>query len=433
MGDEREQDAPRMPLWPPEPEPAQPQRSTTPPWQTNRTAPPSPALQQSPRFPSHAPAPQPDISDGPTMRVSAVPVSPATPARVSHAPQLDATEAATQRYSIAPADSPAHAVSGVADVADAPTAHVPSATPAPTPAQPVLAAPARTTAAPASGPVAAVSRAGEPLVIPTRTREEPTQGRRLGLTLVVIVLLMASAGGLYAYAASLAAAPQRVMANYCAAISRADYHAAYALLSANAKAQQMEAQFVTDQSAHDTIEGRVTGCSSSATQLLTPLSMIGSPRSLIFNATLVRQHAFNGQIALTRDAAGWHVAALSSSLQGIDLGPLDTESALCAAFNQHSYVDAYRLLSTPYQHEQGDANTFAHAFGATLTVTGCTPDLKTYRVNSADQKASVTTALVISVAQDSGAPSAFTAPATLTFVRESTGWRVDSITPLLNS
>ncbi len=417
MGDERDQDAPRMPLWPPEPEPAQPQRSTTPPWQTNRTAPPSPAPQQSPRFSTHAPAPQQDISDGPTMRVSAAPVSPATPARVSQGPQVDATEASTQRYPIASPATPTQ------DVADAPTAHIPSAAPAP----------ARTTAAPATGPVAPVSRAGEPLVIPTRTREEPTQGRRLALTLVVIVLLLASAGGLYAYAASLAAAPQRVMANYCAAIRRADYHAAYGLLSSNAKAQQTEAQFVTDQSAHDTIEGHVTQCSSSATQLLTPLSMIGSPRSLIFNATIMRQHAFNGQIALTRDAVGWHVAALSSSLQGIDLGPLDTESALCAAFNQHSYVDAYRLLSTPYQHEQGDANTFARAFGATLTVTGCTPDLKTYHVNGGDQKASVTSALVISVAQTSGAPSAFTAPATLTFVRESTGWRVDSITPLLNS
>lgn len=429
-----------MPLWPPEPEPTQTSRSTTPPWQTNRTNPPSPhiptspPLQQGSRFPTHAPAPQPDqqdISDGPTMHVSAAPAFPVAPPRATQAPQLDATDAPTQRYPTAPVDSPTPALPATPDIADAPTAHVPSAAAASTPAQ--SASPARTTAAPAAGPVAPVSRAGEPLVIPTRTREEPTQqGRRLGLALVVI-LLLASAGGLYAYAASLAAAPQRVMANYCAAIGRADYHAAYGLLSTNAKAQQTEAQFVTDESAHDTIEGRVTQCSSSATQLLTPLSMLGSPRSLIFNATILRQHAFTGQIALTRDAVGWHVAALSSPLQGIDLGPLDTESALCAAFNQHSYVDAYRLLSTPYQHEQGDANAFARAFGATLTLTGCTPDLKTYHVNGADQKASVTSALVVSVAQASGAPSAFTTPATLTFVRESTGWRVDSITPLLNS
>lgn len=270
------------------------------------------------------------------------------------------------------------------------------------------------------------------MLIPTRRRQESEPIRRLGLLLGVVLVLLISAGGLYAYAASLASAPQHVMADYCSALKRADYPSAYSLLSGTAKTQQTEAQFVTDSRALDTLEGRVTGCSSSATEILTPLSMLGSPRSLLFNATLTRAHAASGQIALTRDAVGWHVAALSTSLLGIDLGPLDLESALCSAFGQRSYNDAFRMLSTPYQREQGDANTFARAFGATLTITGCAPNLKTYKVNGSDQKASDVSTLTVSVAQPSGSPSSFTLPATLTFVREATGWRVDSITPLLN-
>jgi limonene-1,2-epoxide hydrolase len=256
---------------------------------------------------------------------------------------------------------------------------------------------------------------------------------RLGLTLFVSALLLAGAAGLYAYASSLAAAPQKVMASYCAAIKRDDYHAAYSLLASSAQAQESEAQYLADASARDTIEGPVTQCSGSPTESLSPLSFLRSPRSLIFNAQISRKHAASGQIALTRDAVGWHIAALSSPLQGVDLGPLSTEQALCKAFAEHAYDQAYALLSTPYQKEQGAATTFARAFGSTLTLSGCSPDLKTYSVNSADQQATVDATLTVSVAGTSGAaPSAFTLPARFTFVREATGWRVDAITPLLN-
>jgi hypothetical protein len=257
---------------------------------------------------------------------------------------------------------------------------------------------------------------------------------RLGLTLAISALLLAGAAGLYAYASSLAAAPNKVMASYCAALTHGNYRTAYGLLSASAQGQEDVTRYLSDATARDTIEGPVTHCAATPTQNLSPLSFLRSPRSLIFNAQITRTHAANGQIALTRDALGWHVAALSSPLQGIDLGPLYTEQTLCKAFSQRAYDQAYALLSSPYQKEQGDAATFARAFGASLTVSGCAPDLKTYSVNSADQQATLNTTLTVGIAgaTASGGASTFPLPARLTFVREATGWRVDAITPLLN-
>jgi hypothetical protein len=272
-----------------------------------------------------------------------------------------------------------------------------------------------------------------PATPPQRERKGLSLAWRLGLTLIVCLLLMAGAGGLYAYAASLAAAPQQVMANYCAALKHDDYHAAYRLLSSGAQGQETETQYLADAAARDTIEGPVTQCATTATANLSPLSFLRSPRSLIFNAQITRTRAASGQIALSRDAVGWHVAALSSALQGVDLGPLYTEQALCKAFGQRAYDQAYALLSTPYQKEQGDAPTFARAFGATLTLSGCSPDLKSYSVNSADQQATLNATLTVGIAATTASPAgSYTLPAKLTFVREATGWRVDAITPLLN-
>ncbi len=445
MGDERDQEVQRTPLWPPDPEPeTQASRPPEPPvWtppsypaQAGEAAPPPQApapAQPNPWLAASAPweeqpasaAPSapaepsisdaatmrvsaaPAISDAQTMRISATPAAPVTPqpapqpvphAEASFAPaaRLQAAEAPTQRYTAAPPIAPAAPQNDVTEVAPAPT--TPPATP------------------------------------PTPERKGLSLAWRLGLTALICALLLAGAGGLYAYAASLAAAPQRVIANYCAALKRDDYRDAYSMLSSSAQAQTSQAQYLADASARDTIEGPVTQCAATATQTLSPLSFLRAPRSIIFNAQITRKHPATGQIALARDATGWHVAALSSPLQGIDLGPLATEQALCKAFGQRAYSQAYGLLSTPYQHEQGDAATFARAFGDTLTVTGCTPDLKTYSVNSADQQATVDATLAVNVASatSGGAPSAFTLPAQLTFVREATGWRVDAIKPLLN-
>lgn len=444
MGDEHDQDVQRAPLWPPDtaPEnaepfgagpapqaPLNPWEAAAMPWEAPSDS-PSVSDQQTMRV-SAAPAPaEPLISDQQTMRVSAAPAfnspnSPANPAMPPSAPDGSLVAPAT-RSTFAPAPR-LETPDAQMETPDAPTQRysaAPPVNPAP-PAPPVETPDAPTTSAPTTAPPSATPSAPP---APPSPRRAPSHWR-LWVTLAVIVVLLASAGGLYAYASSLAAEPNALVARYCSAIARDDYRVAYGLLSSSAQAQESEAQYLDDASARDTIEGPVTKCAASPTQSLSPLSFLSSPRSIIFDAQITRKQAASGQIALSRDARGWHVAALSSSLQGIDLGPLSTEQALCKAFSSHAYDQAYALLSTPYQKEQGDATTFAHAFGDTLTISGCAPDLKTYTVNATDQQASVNATLTISV---TGATSPFSLPARLTFVRESNGWRVDTITPLLN-
>jgi hypothetical protein len=368
-------------------------------------------------------APAPSISDQQTMRVSVPPAEPPAPPAQPAPPEVAAQASA-------PADPGAFAppprLGPQLETPDAPTQRI-SAAP---PVTPASASPATPPAgsAPAAPPVVAPPQPA-PAPAPQAAPRKRASHWRLLVTLAIIVVLVAGAGGLYSYASSLAAEPTTLMARYCGAITRDDYRAAYSLLSTSTQAQEAEPQYLADAAARDAIEGPVTRCVSSPTQTLSPLSFLRAPRSIIFNAQITRKQATSGQIALSRDAGGWHVAALSSQLQGIDLGPLSTEQALCKAFGQRAYDQAYALLSTPYQKEQGDATTFAHAFSSTLTISGCAPDLKTYTVNSADQQASVNVTLSISVA---GVSSPFTLPATMTFVREATGWRVDAITPRLS-
>lgn len=250
------------------------------------------------------------------------------------------------------------------------------------------------------------------------------------MALVICLLLLVAALGVYRHAQDLAAEPVKVMASYCAALTHDNYQAAYALLSSSAQAQTTQAQYLADAADHDAIEGRITACSSTPTASLSPLSFLRSPRSLLFNATITRKQAAKGQIALTRDASGWHVAALSSPLQGIDLGPLAVQRTICADLGKRAYDQAFALLSTPYQHEQGSATTFAKAFGSSLTITACPANLKTYSVNATDQQATLAAPLSLSFAGAS-TPGAFTLPAQWTLVREADGWRVDSIKPAL--
>jgi hypothetical protein len=252
-------------------------------------------------------------------------------------------------------------------------------------------------------------------------------------TALVIILLIATGIGVYAYASSLAAQPTKLVAKYCAALTGDDATGAYGLLSPELQSQTSLKQYKQDTSDRDAISGKVTACGATPTQHLNALSFLSNPRSLLFSMTLARARGSSakGQLALTRDASGWHIAGYSTNLAGIDLGPLHTEEALCQAFLNKDYKAAYALLSAPYQTEQGSEAAFAKAFGATLAITGCEPTLKGYTVDSADQHASFQITLDVAVS-GGGSATKFTVPAVVALAREQAGWRVDSITPTLN-
>jgi hypothetical protein len=341
-------------------------------------------------------------------------------------------------------------------ISDAPTAHTPAA-----PAPPTWQAPGAPTYHPRASsttPPEHVARAAieskpvrqpdlDPAQWPTLhppppPPERPASRGRAALgwarahwgllaALVALIIVLVAGLSVYNYAASLAAQPERLMSDYCAALKRADYKTAYGLLAPSLQAQSPLTQYEADSAARDAISGRVKTCSATSAQRLSALSFLNNPRSLIYNVTLTRDSQESGQIGLSRDASGWHVAALSSGVIGVDLGPLHTEQALCQAFIARKYDVAYGLLSAPYQHEQGSEAAFARAFGANLAITGCEPTLSGYTVDGADQRASLQVTLEVTVS-GGGASTKLALPAKMTLVREPDGWRVDTITPLLS-
>lgn len=346
-----------------------------------------------------AATPEMPVSDAQTMRM------PASPAPLAS----QATGIPPYRLTAPPTTPPGHPAD---TLAEAGTVHTPTLEPAQWPT--LRPAPPRSASASRGRVALGWARAHWLLLA-------------VAATLVIIVVAGLS---VYNYAASLAAQPGKVMTSYCAALERADYKAAYELLAPSLQAQSTLAQYEADSAARDAISGRVKGCTATPAHRLSALSFLNNPRSLIFNVTLTRASGESGQIALSRDATGWRVAALSAGVVGVDLGPLHTEQALCQAFVARKYDVAYGLLSAPYQHEQGSEAAFTRAFGANLAITGCAPALSGYTVDSADQRASLHETLDVAVS-GGGASTKLALPVKMTLVREPDGWRVDTITPLL--
>ncbi|HEU0028080.1 MAG TPA: hypothetical protein VFQ25_13275 [Ktedonobacterales bacterium] len=412
MDDERTGEGQRAPLWPPDSEPDL--------FLERDRAPREPGVsdeptEQAPAMPASTPA-NPWAADEQTAPMPAAPpdalVSDASTAHMPAAPLVpQAPGAPTHRLRASAATPPDYSAKAEVESGPARQRHL-------DPAQwPTLQPPAPPPHRPANGGSSALDWARA----------------HWGLLAAAVALIIVLVAGLsvYNYAASLAAQPERLMSDYCGALKRADYKTAYGLLAPSLQTQSALAQYETDSAARDAISGRVTGCSASPAQRLSALSFLNNPRSLIYNVTLTRASAESGQIALSRDASGWHVAALSSSVVGVDLGPLHTEQALCQAFIGRKYDVAYGLLSAPYQHEQGNEAAFARAFGSNLAITGCDPKLSGYTVDDADQRASLQVTLNVTVSGGS-ASTKLALPAKMTLVREPDGWRVDTITPLLS-
>ncbi len=403
MDDERRGEERREPLWPPDATPdLSPKRTVAPVGPSGSDAP-------TERIPITPPA-ELSVSDASTAHITAAP-APSTPR---------ASEIPTHRLSAPPTPNPHDAVADVETVrtpAALPFTRA-SARPAPRRTEPPLPPPLR------PSPPASPARGWDVALAWARARWRLLAG---GVTLLVVVITALD----IANAMSLANQSQQVVTSYCAALTRADYKSAYALLTPSLQGQSPLTQYETDGAARDAISGRVTRCSTTLARQNSTLSFLGNPHALVFNLTLTRASGASGRLTLARDATGWHVSALSGGVAGVDLGPLHTEQALCQSFTGRKYDVAYGLLSETYQRAQGSEAAFARAFGANLAITGCAPTFKGYTVDTADQRATFQVTLDVAVSGD-GSTTRLTLPAKLTLVREAAGWRVDAITPLLS-
>jgi hypothetical protein len=113
--------------------------------------------------------------------------------------------------------------------------------------------------------------------------------------------------------------PVVAAANFCSHEINADYHGAYAQLSAHLQSQVTEQQFVSDNQARDATEGPLVGCSAAPSTDSTPST---SPNTILElniwsgpvtgNAPPVNQ---SGTVTLVQEGSEWKVDAIDSSLQ----------------------------------------------------------------------------------------------------------------------
>ena len=261
-----------------------------------------------------------------------------------------------------------------------------------------------------------------PTTRPVRKRRHPV----LIALLIVLVLLVLGAGGVFAYAQSVRGAITAAAQSFCTDMKAQSYTSAYAVLSSGYQAKVTQQQFFQAGQLHDQIDGKVQGCSATdGAGGLGALLQLGST-TVSFSAQITRNKTFSGNMTLVNQSGSWKVDAIDASLQGTDLGPILVANDYCASLASGNIQQAYNDLSPDYQSRLGSEQQYAQTLQGVLTqgvsLTGCTPDLSTYSVTNTTAK--LNGALTV---QENGISANI--PIALTFVEGNTGaWKIDSVT-----
>lgn len=270
---------------------------------------------------------------------------------------------------------------------------------------------------------------------------KPKRGAsRVAVVALVVALILASlgVGGAYLHGQQQAKAPTLVVNAYCAALTQANYPAAYKLFLPAYQASIPQRQYLANQALRDQLFGRVTSCSASLASQAGVFIFWRQPSLEVYNVTLARAGApsakhdaatLHGQVTLAPDGAAWLIGAVDLSLQSVDLDPLTTVSAFCSSMATHDYAKAYAWLTPPYQQEQGGEPAFEQSFGATLGITKCDAQPQTLSVSPNDRVATMLVTLTGYGAPPlTTQPVNFTLPATITLTHLPAGWRIDMVT-----
>lgn len=253
----------------------------------------------------------------------------------------------------------------------------------------------------------------------------PQRNRSLVVLGVLAVLLIAGIAGGIVFAISQAKQPGQVLAQYCSALTHQKYADAYTLLSSGVHSQASAAQWTQDAQVHDQIDGAAKSCTASQVSS-GPLTFASAGASATL--TIARTKTATGVVVLAHQVDGWKVDKFDVHLQGTDLGPLTVAEQFCAALAKQDYTGAYADLSSRYHAGTAQADftkEFTQALsGASAKVTGCTPQIKTYAVQTTS--ATVDVQMQLQVAVSSGTTTA-PVPLQFTLVPESSGWRIDAI------
>ncbi len=265
--------------------------------------------------------------------------------------------------------------------------------------------------------------------------------RRLWVTLGVVggllVVFCAGGVGLFVYAAAQAAKPLEVATTFCADVKARDYSSAYGLLSTNYQSQIKQSAYVQTAQLQDQVDGPVKNCGLQ-TGNSSSFSFDFNRKTASVAAQIVRNKALTGNIALVEEGSDWKIDSLDASLQGTDVGPLETGNSFCAALAAGNYGAAWQEFSADFKSKDPESQyvngikqglaQLSQQYGVAVKIGGCKLQLSTYTVSADDTSASVTSDLIVTAGAQSGDQ-----PQKMALVKESDGWRIDSLTNIAAS
>ncbi len=180
---------------------------------------------------------------------------------------------------------------------------------------------------------------------PQTTPLQPSSRKWLwiGLAVLAAVLVVGTAGGVYALAQYNQ--PASVASQFCQDLKAQNFDSAYAMLSAKLQAQYDSGQFHQLNETLDAVEGNVTACGTASGSGSYEYSLGSDTATVEAVITRATQGKLQGAINLVSQGS-WKIDALDTSLLGINPVALQMVGAFCAAMQSQSYDALYDLLAS---------------------------------------------------------------------------------------
>ena len=248
---------------------------------------------------------------------------------------------------------------------------------------------------------------------------------------LVIVVLGAVAGIVYAVGRNALQEPMNTANAFCDDMKTQNYGSAYNLLSSGYKAHMTSQQFTEASQIHDQLDGKVKQCGLAALQSNGGFTLNLNPENASFNAQMTRNRDYTGAVTLVKQNGVWKIDALDDALQGADIGALATGEQFCKALSSQDYTAVYGMFTPAYQQQIGSVDQYVNGlkqvFGdGQYQITGCQPQLTTFTVTAQDDAASVSGAFNIKVTTDAGTLTV-PVPYKMAFAKISGNWKISDL------
>lgn len=248
---------------------------------------------------------------------------------------------------------------------------------------------------------------------------------------LVVVVCVVIAAVIYAVGQNALQEPLNTTSAFCNDMKAQKYSDAYTLLSSQYQAKLSSKEFAEFSQVHDQLDGKVRQCGLAGLQSNGGFNLNLNPQTASFNAQITRDHSFTGTVSLVKQNGNWKIDSVAESLQGSDIGALETGAQFCGALAAQDYSAVYSMFTPAYQKQIGTVDKYASGLkqvfgGGQFQITGCQPQLNTYTVTAQGDDASVSGAFDIKVTTNAGALSV-QVPFKIAFAKISGDWKISDL------